>query len=68
MGHCPLDFDPMGSPNTAMAMKAQHTSFLLDGLQEFRRTDAAMHTIKEKLGKNGVLRPALAWGCLSWQQ
>jgi hypothetical protein len=23
---------------------------------------AAMHTIRENLGENGVLRPALAWG------
>jgi hypothetical protein len=68
MGSGPSDFDPVGSPDTAKAMRAQRASFLDDALQEFRRMVAAMHTIWGKSGKNGVLRPALAWGCLAYRR
>jgi hypothetical protein len=57
-----------GSPDTAKAMRAQRASFLLDALQECMRMVAAIHTMRGNLGKNGVLRPALAWGCFLWQR
>jgi hypothetical protein len=63
MGSFPSDFDPVGSHDTAKAIMAQHASFLLSDLQACM--DAAMHTIKEKLGKKSMLRPACAWGCLA---
>jgi hypothetical protein len=47
MGRGPSDFDSVGSPYTAKAMRAQHASFLQDALKEFRRIVAAMHTIWE---------------------
>jgi hypothetical protein len=50
----------MGSPDTAKVMRAQRESFLQDVLQKCRRMVAAMHTIWQKMGKNGVLRRALA--------
>jgi hypothetical protein len=58
MGSGPSDFDPVGSPDTAKAMRALRASFLDDALQEFRRMVAAMNTIWGKSGKNGVLRLA----------
>jgi hypothetical protein len=66
LGSGPSDIDPMGSPDTAKAMRAHRSSFLQDILQKRRLMVAAMHTILEKVGKNGVLRRALAWGCLAW--
>jgi hypothetical protein len=65
MGSGASDFDPVGSPETAKANRAQRASFLQDALQECRRMVAAMHTIWDSSGKSGVLRPALAWGCFA---
>jgi hypothetical protein len=68
MGSGPSDFVPVGSPDTAKAMRAQRASFLQDALLEFRRMNATMHTIWEISGENGVLLPALAWRCLAYRQ
>jgi hypothetical protein len=50
----------MSSPKTAKVMRALRASFLQDFLQKCRRMVAAMHTFWQKMGKNGVLRLALA--------
>jgi hypothetical protein len=60
MGSGPRDFVPMGSPDIAKVMRAQRESFLQDVLQNCRHMVAAMHTIWQKMDKNGVLRRALA--------
>jgi hypothetical protein len=68
MGTGLSDFDPNGSHNTAKVMRAQRALFLRDVLQECRRMVASMHTIWEKFGKNGVLHPAVVWGCRAFRR